>query len=449
MKSHITLLSGFFLLLSTFLYSACNSSNSKDEEQINKELSVPALLARDKQAGNDAERDMIQKAYDKAIASLKNNPDDLRQFISLASVYISEGRITGNSGYYSNAAIKVLNRVTNEHAANKELEFEALNLKSVVLLNMHQFKEALDVAEEAVAINSMNSGIYGALVDANVEMGHYDDAVKDCDKMLGLRPDLRSYSRASYLRQIYGDNKGAIAAMKMAVEAGGPGDESTEWARVMLGNLYLNTGNNDSASFAYRTSLMYRPEYPYALAGLAKVAQSEKNYDSAIALTKHAIKLMSQPMFVLQLADLYELKNDTVKANEVRNDVITLLLEGEKDQADQVVKHNTNRELAMAYIDAGAADKAIKYALNDLAMRPDNIDANELAAWAYYKSGRYAEAQKYAAKSMRTNSKNAISLYRNGMIYAAAGDQLKGDQLMQEAKSILPGIDQKTLLAAK
>ncbi len=447
MKRYITLLSGILLLISTFTYSSCSSAGGKEQERINNELSVPALLTRNSKVGNDAERAMIQTTYDKAIAALKNNPDDLKQFISLASVYISEGRITGNSGYYSNAAIKVLNRITNEHAANKELEFEALNLKSVVLLNMHQFKEA--VAEQAVAINSINSGIYGALVDANVEMGHYDAAVKDCDKMLGLRPDLRSYSRASYLRQIYGDNKGAIAAMKMAVEAGGPGDESTEWARVMLGNLYLNTGNNDSASFAYRTSLMYRPEYPYALAGLAKVAQSEKNYDSAIALTKHAIKLMSQPMFVLQLADLYELKSDTAKASEVRNDVITLLLEGEKDQADQVVKHNTNRELAMAYIEAGQANKAIPYALKDLAMRPDNIDANELAAWAYYKSGKYAEAQKYAAKSMRTNSKNAISLYRNGMIYAAAGDPLKGDQLMQEAKSILPGIDQKTLLAAK
>ena len=53
--------------------------------------------------------------------------------------------------------------------------------------------------------------------------------------MVDIRPDIRSYSRVSYLREIYGDYPGAIEAMKMAVDAGVAGDEATEWARIQLG----------------------------------------------------------------------------------------------------------------------------------------------------------------------------------------------------------------------
>lgn len=206
--------------------------------------------------------------------------------------------VSSNAGYYSNAAGIVLDRVINSDTANKDLLFQAYSLKSAVLLNMHQFKDALDVAQKGVALSNYNSGIYGALVDANVELGNYDMAVADCDKMLGIRPDLRSYSRASYLRQIYGDNRGAIDAMKMAVDAGVPGAESTEWARITLGDLYLNIGNPDSANFQYRSSLVYRPNYPYAMIGMAKVSKAKKNYDEAIAHTKDAINLMSEAAFV-------------------------------------------------------------------------------------------------------------------------------------------------------
>ncbi|MBS1587679.1 MAG: tetratricopeptide repeat protein [Bacteroidetes bacterium] len=449
MKRYFTLIASGALLFLGVCTSSCSQGDNKDMQRISSELSVPKLLPREQQTGTDAEYALVKGTYDKAIEALKNNPEDLKQFINLASVYITEGRVTGNTGYYSNASLNVLDKVIKEESGDKDIQFEALSLKSAVLLNMHQFKDALKVAKEGEAMNNSNSGIYGALVDANVEMGNYAEAVKDCDKMLSIRPDLRSYSRASYLRQIYGDNSGAIAAMKMAVLAGGPGDENTEWARVTLGDLFLNTGKADSAAMAYNIALAYRPKYAYALIGLAKVQKVYKNYDSAIALTRQAIKIISQPAFVGMLADLYELKGDNTKAAEVRNDIVKLMEDNEQDQAKQPTKHNANRELAIAYMDAKQSDKALQYALKDLEMRPDNIDANELAAWIYYQRGDYANAKIHADKTLKTNTKNAMTLYKDGMIYAAAGDAAKGNELMQEARMISPYIDQRILLAAK
>jgi len=66
-----------------------------------------------------------------------------------------------------------------------------------------------------------------------VEMGNYTAAVENSDKMVSIRPDIRSYSRISYLREIYGDYPGSIEAMKMAVGAAYR-DEATEWSRVQL-----------------------------------------------------------------------------------------------------------------------------------------------------------------------------------------------------------------------
>src|SRR5579872_2260342 len=280
-----TLLLVILLLAGSSMYlSSC--SNDKDK--------IPVLLERKKAIGPDDEKATMKTAYDKAIAALRKDPDDLQQYINLAAAFISEGRVTGNNAYYSNAAIKMLDKVTESTTGNKDLVFQSLSLRSAILLNMHQFKDALDAANKGVAINGYNSGIFGALVDANVEMGKYDEAVKDCDKMISIRPDLRSYSRASYLRQIYGQNAGAIEAMKMAVEAGMPGAESTEWARTKLGDLYLDNGNVDSASIIYRTSLVYRPNYAFALIGMARADKAKKDYDGAIGYTKNAIQVLSE-----------------------------------------------------------------------------------------------------------------------------------------------------------
>jgi len=434
------------LLLFSFCFSlvACSSSTDKED------MGIPALLERKATFGPKEEADNITTTYTKSLAALKTNPDDLKQYLTLATVFIAEGRITGNASYYSNASVKMLDRVIDNAQGNKDLLFQALSLKSTVLLNMHQFKDALVVAERGETLNGYNSGIYGALVDANVELGKYDEAVKDCDKMLGLRPDLRSYSRASYLRQIYGDNAGAIAAMTMAVQAGVPGAESTEWARVNLGDLYMNIGKIDSANLEYRTSLVYRANYPYAQMGMSRVEKAKKNYDGAIADAKAAITTMSEAAFVSYLGDLYALKGDNTKAEEVRTDVINLMIEGEKEQPkDASVKHNINREMAMAYMNANQLDKALGYAQNDLNMRPDNIDANELIAWIYYMKGDYANAKVHADKMLVTKTKNANTLFKAGAIYSKAGDAAKGNELVLQAKALNPYIDQKVVNESK
>ena len=46
-------------------------------------------------------------------------------------------------------------------------------------MSQHQFADAKKLAEEAKTINPDNAYVYGVLVDANVELGNYEEAVED------------------------------------------------------------------------------------------------------------------------------------------------------------------------------------------------------------------------------------------------------------------------------
>lgn len=421
--------------------SSCTNMSGKDATPATV-TSIPKLLDNPLTTGSDVEWEELLTNYDKAIATLTSNPKAMDQYLLLAQIFITEARLTGNTGYYNDAAIKMLNTVLQSEDKNQELVFQALTLKSGVLLSMHQFKDALATANTAYAISNHNAQLLGALVDAHVELGNYAEAVKYCDMMMALRPDIRSYSRVSYLRQIHGDNAGAIEAMKMAVESGLPGAESTEWARVVLGDLLIMTGDLKNAEICFTTADGLRNNYAYAKAGLGRLEKAKGDYNAAINYTEQAIAIISDVAFVNQLGDLYALKGDKQKAEEIRKDVLDLLKDAEKEQNknEASVKHNGARELAAAYMQNGKMADAYTFAKKDLADRQSNIDANEMAAWIAYLNKDYDAAKNYADKMMATKTKNPSMLYKAGIIYKKAGDTAKGDTLLKDAMALQPAI---------
>ena len=73
--------------------------------------------------------------------------------------------------------------------------------------------------------------------------------------------------------------------------------------------------------------------------------------------------------------------------------------------------------------------------------RPDNIDVNETLAWVYYSKGDYANAQKYIAVALKTNSKNPTLLCHAGLIYIKGGNAAMGKSLLQTALQNNPNIN--------
>jgi tetratricopeptide (TPR) repeat protein len=403
--------------------------NKKQKEKAN---AVYVLLDR-KGATNESKEWLdVKKRATELLALVKQDPTDIKSALKLASLYIQEARETGNYVYYDMAAMSQINKVLAIEPSN----FNGLVFKALIQMSQHHFADGLVTAQKAREINPYNAYIYGLLVDGNVEMGRYDSAVVYADKMVGVRPDLTSYSRVSYLREIYGDYLGSIKAMKMAVETGGAGDEHTEWTRVQLASLYEKMGNFSKADSLYNYSLQLRPSYPYAIAGLGRVALANNDYKKAIAYFEQADSLINDNAMKEELVDIYRLNGDNKKADETAKAVIAdLSKDAEAGINDENIGHYADKELAYAYLKLNKNDKALEHAMLEYNRRPDNIDVNEAVAWVYYNMGDYTKALPYIKTALKTNSKNPTLLSRAGLIYAKTGDKVMAKNLLEQATS--------------
>jgi tetratricopeptide (TPR) repeat protein len=387
---------GLILLL---LLSACQSKNKAVEKLTVND--IPLLLDRHPSIQNGEEWGKIQSYYGRSRQEVLDDPKAMEPRLNLAYVFINEARITGEHGHYYPAALKMLNGILDRGDLNKDMRFRALAAKAGVQLSLHDFQNALTTGQQAVTLNPYNAQIYGALVDANVELGHYDEAVKMADKMVSIRPDLRSYSRVSYLREIYGDVDGAIEAMHMAVDAGVPGQEPSCWARLTLGHLLEQYRSADEAEQQYQEILAQRPDYPFALAALAGVKMKKDDNKEAMRLLNKAAGIIPEVSFYEQIAELQKKKGDKAAYENTMQTVFAMFADDEKHG------HNMDLEYAKIYTDLDPdLNKALAYAKKELQKRPDNIDVNRRLAIVYSKLGKKNEAATFFAKASRTHSQH-------------------------------------------
>ena len=403
------------LITALLLFTACTQSS--DIKTAKAGLSaeeaagaIPKLLDRNEAIRNGKEWDDVQNYYGTQRKAVMSDPNALEPRLKLAELFIQEARITGEHPYYYPAALQmleeVLTRIPQDNLATlkidkKDFLFRALAAKASVQLSLHDFSHALETATRAVAINPYNAQIYGALVDANVELGNYPKAVEMSDKMVSIRPDLRSYSRVSYLREIHGDVPGAIEAMDMAVKAGYPGQESTSWARLTLGNLYKTYGDWKKAEFEYNMILAERPDYPFAVAALGEVEMHKKNYTKAEELLKKACSIIPEVAFYEKLAGLYQKTGRTSELDSLLPQIQKMM------QEDTDKGHNMSLEQAAFYTDlAPDYAKALQYALKEYEKRPDNIDVNRRLSLIYCAQKDLVKAKEHYEKASVTHSRH-------------------------------------------
>ncbi|MDN3657105.1 tetratricopeptide repeat protein [Ferruginibacter paludis] len=414
-------------------------------KQKKMEAMVYTLLPRKGLLAKTDEWLVTQKNVAVLQQKIKANAADTKSTIALANYFILEARATGNYPYYDMAAMKLVNNVLKTDAAN----FEALTLKSVIYLSQHHFADGLATAEHAGSIIPYNAFVQGILVDGHVEMGNYDSALECAQKMMDIRPDLRSYARASYLREIFGDYPGAIDAMKLAIDAGAPGDEATEWSRIQLGHLYENTGDLKAAEMSYQQALAERPGYMYALAGMARIATASKDYNKAIDYYQQAAKDATSNSFMQELANVYYLAGQKENGTAVTKKLVEDLdKNANAANSDESIGHYADKELAYAYLSAGNKEKALEHALMEYNRRPKNIDVNETLAWMYFENNEPGKALPYLREAMKTNSKNPTLLCRAGLIFAKNGDTVKANKYLQDAVQNNPNIDETLKTAA-
>jgi tetratricopeptide (TPR) repeat protein len=394
---------------------------------INADLSDPQVVRNTLGAAD------MQGAIQALQAQIKQNPAATQLYSQLGWAYVQRARENADPANYVQAAL----------AFDEALKREPQNVDALVghgslALSLHQFEKAIAWAEKAQAINPFRAQIYGVIGDSLIELGRYEDAIKAVQKMVDTRPDLSSYSRVSYVRELHGDVDGAIEAMRRAVQAGNPLHEGTLWAAYQLGNLYFSKGDLKNAEELYRAALGQQGDYVYARAGLAKVWAARGDTDKAIAEYQKITTLLPLPEFVIALGDLYEASGQADQA-KTQFDLVRAI-----QKLNAAASMDVDMELALFEADqltlrqqASIGEGSVARARAVYARRP-SIYAADALAWVLYKHGQFDEAAQYSKAALKLGTKDALLHFHAGMIALAQNDFANAKQFLNAAMQINP-----------
>lgn len=365
-------------------------------------------------------------------AQLTTNAGDLDAATTLASLYLQQARETGDTGLYGRAG-SLLDGVLEREPEH----IEALAGQAALALARHDFLPALDWALRARSIQPDSLAVFPVLIDAYVELGQYDAAVATADAFINLKPNLASYTRVAYLRELYGDPVGASEALSLALDSVHGGTEPGGWTRVQIGNLYLSTGNLDTAEREYTQTLALLPGYAPAQAGLGRIAAARGDYPLAIELLTDAATRVPLPEYVIALGDVYAVSGNTQAAAEqyALVQAMTQLL-----AANGV---NSDLELALfaadhpTFANGLTPDGTVEQARAALAVRP-GIYGHDTLAWALFRAGEYDAAWAESQQALQLGTRDALLHYHAGMIANARGDSNAARLHLGTALSINP-----------
>ena len=361
-------------------------------------------------------------------ASLRGRDRDWRSFASLGLAYLNKGRLTADPTYYSKAE-RALRRSLRLHPRGN---FEANLGLGVLAAARHDFYGALRWGRRARTLDRFSADALGVIVDALVELGRYEAASSALQKMVDLRPDLSSYARISYLRELHGDVSGAKRAMATAHDfAAGDGAEAA-WASYQLGELYFSGGQLRAARRHYRRGASVAPDYALPQAGLAKVAAARGDLEGAIARLEDVVGSYPSPEFVILLGDLYRSNGDEQQA-AAQYELVEAIRE--LYEANGV---KTEIDLALFNADHGLRiEETVRRARNEWRRRK-SIHVADALAWSLYASGRYRRAMSYERRAFRLGTKSALFNFHAGMIALRLGDREAARRYLSTALEINP-----------
>ena len=357
---------------------------------------------------------------------VRQKPRDANGYVLLADSYLQKFRESGDAALYTRAD-RVLGQARRLEPRNSAVY---TGLGSLAL-GRHNFRDALRHGRRAVALAPEVVRPLAVVVDAQVELGRYDDAAVTLQRMLDEKPNLAAYARASYFRELNGDLRGATSAMKLAVTAGGDSPENVAYVQTLLGQLYFTRGRLDEASRAFRVALHRYPRYPAAEVGLAQVDAARGRLEPAIARLRGVMERAPSADFGIQLGEL-ELaaqRPDRARAafDVVREEQRALVANGE----------NITTEAAYFEADHGSPARALAEARRAWVNGP-SIRAADAMSWALTRGGRPEAGLRWAHRALRLGSRDPLLHYHAGIAARDAGKADEARSRLTEALSLNP-----------
>jgi tetratricopeptide (TPR) repeat protein len=354
-------------------------------------------------------------------ATLREDPSNIAAYTALGDIYLQRARETSDPAFYSRAgqAFDAARRLAPDDA-------NAVIGLGTLALARHDFQEGLELGLDARRLAPESHRPLAVLADAQIELGLYPAAARTLDRMVALKPNLTSYSRISYFRELHGDLAGAAQAMALAVSAGGGTAENVAYVQTLLGNLELQRGHVAAAQAAYDQAVAGLPSYLPAQAGLARIDAGAGREGPAIARYRRIVARRPLPEYAIALAEA-ELTAGRARAASADLDLVRA-----EAQLLRAAGVNVDVEIALFEADHGDPAEAVRLAQRAIAAAP-SVRSEDALGWALTRAGDPAAGLEHARRALRLGSADPSFLYHAGVAARASGHDALGRTWLHRA----------------
>lgn len=376
----------------------------------------------------------VDRRIAQLVALAKLHPQRLATFIELGRAWIWKAREKSDPGYYLNADACV--ELALALAPGDRV---ALDLRALVLLNSHRFKEAYQLTATLVEQDPEAAMAWGSLSDALLELGDLERAERAAEKMLDLKPGLPSYSRVSYFRWLRGDSAAALELARLAIDAGNDpkSPEPRAWVLVQTAMIFWQRGDLEGADAGFQAALTAVPDYPPALVGRGRVALARAEARNAVDWLERAYRQSPLVETAGLLGQARELAGDEASAQQAFAD------------AEREGRRGDRRALSLFLSSRNVQpEEALRLAELERQSRGD-LHTEDALAWALYRNGRYAEALAAIERARRLGTQDPRMLFHHGAILLALGNAKSGRTLVSQALAKNPNFDLREAAEAK
>jgi hypothetical protein len=366
---------------------------------------APRAVAHPLLTGTSTDIPKLQRA-------VRSSPKNEELRSALAAAYLQRVRETGVPSFSTRA----------EGVLRAPKTPDGLATAGELALARHDFAGALTLGLRAGAEGSF------VRVDALVELGRYAEAGRELQAMVDRKPNLAAYARVSYLRELHGDLDGAVAAMRLAVAAGGPAPENNAYVRALLGELERRRGRVGAARREFGLALALAPGFPAAEAGMARVegaaaARGRGGLTAAVGRLRRVVERLPLPEYVVALGEA-----DLAAGGDGRD----LELVEAENRLQPAAGVDVDVELAVFEADHGSPRKALALARRGWAKAPSTRSADALG-WALTRGGDPEAGSRWANKALRLGAVDPIWRAHAGLSALAAGREREGRRQLRIA----------------
>ncbi len=350
----------------------------------------------------------------------------------LATLYLQRSRQTGN---YTDVlrAESLARRSIELRLAHNDYTYATL---ASALLSEHRFVEARAAAQQLIRLEPQEPSYRAMLGEIDLELGNYRDADSAFVSVRRGKTTLGSWPRLARWAELRGDTAVArrlfYGAMHAADSLDGLPREQAAWFRLRVGDFEMRLGHLDAAEHALLAGLAISPDDHRVLAALARLAWLRSEWRDAIAYGDRSVETALDPATLGIIGDAWAALGDHGKAEDYYRtmEVSVSQQPGAYHRAWSLFLLDHNRRV----------DDVVAAARTELESRRD-VYGYDLLAWALYRQGRFAEADRMMAGALGRGTQDATLFYHAGAIARAAGDRGRARTWLGRAFSLNPRFD--------